>query len=204
MPLPSLLFRVHRALLVLAGFGLTAVSIRATTVIAPSFPELVAEADTIVRARVVSVRAAWCDSPQGRVIRTYVTFSTERGIKGASTDTFTLELLGGELDGQGMRVAGMPEFTPGQSNFLFIAGNGVRFCPLVGLMHGRYEVRTDPATAREYLVRNDGVPLTSEHDVQLRQGANPLELRLKPAAAALTPSDFEQRIRAELTRRSHP
>lgn len=171
---------------------------RATTVVAPSFPELVAEAETIVRARVVAVRAIWTDSPEGRVIQTHVTFATEKHLKGTAVREFTLTLLGGELDGQGMHIAGMPRFAPGQTEILFIAGNGVRFCPLVGMMHGRYQVRREAATGREFVVRNDGIPLLSEHDVQLPQGINPLEARLKPIAAALSPLAFEQRISAEI------
>ncbi len=200
MPISSFGLRalIISTVLSLGGGGL----LHATSVVAPSFAELVAEAETIVRARVLSVRAAWVDSPQGRVIKTYVTFATQRQLKGRSTPQFTLELFGGELDGQGMRIAGLPQFEAGQSEMLFVSGNGVQFCPLVGLMHGRYRIRTDPANAREYLTRNDGVPLVSEHDVQLPQGANPLEARTKTVAAALSPLAFEQRINVELSRRA--
>lgn len=181
-----------------AGLVATGSLLRATTVVAPSFPELVAEADTIVRARVVAVEPFWAESSEGRVIKTRVTFSAEKHLKGTATREFALVLLGGELDGQGMHVAGMPRFSPGQTEILFIAGNGVRFCPLVGMMHGRYQVRRDAATGREFVVRNDGIPLLSEHDVQLPQGRNPLEARLKPVSAALSPLAFEQRISTQL------
>jgi hypothetical protein len=172
--------------------------------VAPSFPELVAEADTIVRARVVAVRAAWAESPQGRVIKTFVTFATQEALKGGVAAEFTLDFLGGELDGQGMRIAGMPRFEVGRTELLFVTGNGVQFCPLVGLMHGRYRIQIDAGSGREYVARNDGVPLTSEHDVQLPQGLNPLEARTKPVAAALSPAVFTQRIRAEISRRALP
>jgi hypothetical protein len=176
----------------------------ATSVIAPSFAELVAEADSIVRARVIAVRAAWVDNPQGRVIKTFVTFETLRQLKGPTAPGFTLSFLGGELDGQAMRVAGMPRFEVGQRELLFVTAGSVQLCPLVGLMHGRYRVKEDPASGREYLARNDGVPLTSEHDVQLPQDLNPLATRTKSVAAALSPDFFEQRISAELLRRALP
>lgn len=172
----------------------------ATTVTPPTFAELVAEAQLIVRGRVDAVRTAWVDSPQGRVIKTYVTVAVLKPLKGGAPATFTLQLLGGEIDGQGMQVAGMPRFQPGQVEFLFISGNGVRFCPLVGMMHGRYRVLTDPTTAREYVARDDGAPLESEHEVQLPQPASALVLRYKTPASALTPLVFEQRIAGELTR----
>jgi hypothetical protein len=185
--------------LLLFAFGPLA---RATTVTAPTFDELVNEAQTIVRARVLEVRSAWAESPQGRVIKTYVTVAVEKQLKGTAAPQLTLAFLGGELDGQGMRVSGMPQFAVGQVEVLFISGNGTRFCPLVAMMHGRYHVQTDPASGREYIARNDGVPLTSEHDVQLPQAGNPLERQLKPVSAALSPAVFEQRITNQLSRRA--
>jgi hypothetical protein len=187
-------------LLLLAGTLLLPAPARATSVTPPTFTELVAESQLIVRARVQSVRAAWVDSPQGRVIKTFVTLSVLKPLKGQASRELTLQLLGGEIDGHGMQVAGMPRFQPGQLEFLFISGNGVRFCPLVGMMHGRYRVLADPATGRDYVARNDGVPLASEHDVQLPQPGNALALPFKRPADALTPLAFEQAITGELLR----
>ncbi|MBL9208838.1 MAG: hypothetical protein JNL92_00120 [Opitutaceae bacterium] len=198
-PSPTGLRRLGLCLLA-AGALVRAPLVHATSVTPPTFAELVDESQLIVRARVQAVRAAWVDSPQGRVIKTYVTLSVLKPLKGSAPAELTLQLLGGELDGHGMHVAGMPRFQVGQAEILFISGNGVRFCPLVGMMHGRYRIVTDPATAREYVTRNDGLPLESEHDVQLPQPANPLAFRLKQPATALTPLAFEQRITGELLR----
>jgi len=192
--------RLWPALLVALLCGLPAA---ATTVVAPSFPELVAEARTIVRARVTAVAPFWAETPAGRVIKTRVTFAVEQHLKGLAAPVLTLDFLGGELDGQGMRVAGMPQFSVGATDILFVGPDGARFCPLIAVMHGRYRVLTDAATRRAYVARNDGTPLLSEHDVQLPQTASPVEARLKPASAALTPAAFEQRIVAELSRRAH-
>jgi hypothetical protein len=168
-------------------------------VVAPTFRELVAEAQVIVRAKVKEVRCAWVDSPQGRVIKTYVTFEVMRRLKGEPPDDLTLQFLGGEIDGQTMRIAGMPHFFVGQTELVFIAGNGRRFCPLIGMMHGRYRVQRDGTSRREYVARDDGVPLESEHDVQLPQGGNGVANRRKSVSAALTPEVFEQKITAEVS-----
>ena len=175
----------------------------ATSVIAPSFAELVDEAQTIVRGKVIAVRCAWADSPQGRLIKTYVTFAVEKRLKGSAPDELVLQFLGGEVDGEGMTVQGMPRFTVGQAEILFVAGNGVRFCPLVGMMHGRYRVMTDATSARDYMARDDGVPLEHESDVQLPQGTAAAS-RPKRRAAALTPAAFEERITAEVAHRALP
>jgi hypothetical protein len=196
-PLRGLLAALAAALLLLSATA----PLRATTVIAPTFNELVAESELIARVEVTAVRPAWVESPQGRVIKTFVTFRVLRALKGTPVAELTLPFLGGELDGETMRVSGMPRFTVGQTDIVFISDTrGVRFSPLVGLMHGRYRVRTDPATARDYMTRDDGAPLESEADVQLPQAANSPANRLKSVARALTPADFESRISAEVAR----
>ncbi len=186
-----------------AALLLAALPLGATTVVAPTFAELVAEARTIVRARVTAVAPYWADTPGGRVIKTRVTFAVEQHLKGLAAPVLTLDFLGGELDGQGMRVAGMPQFSVGATDILFVGPDGARFCPLVAVMHGRYRVLTDAATSRPYVARNDGTPLLSEHDVQLPQTASPVAPRFQPAPSALTTAAFEQRIAAELARRAH-
>lgn len=191
------------ALLALTSFLALAPStaLHATTVIAPAFNELVAESELIARVEVTAVRAAWVTTPQGRVIKTFVTFRVLRALKGTAAAELTLPFLGGELDGETLRVSGMPRFSVGQKDIVFISDTrGVQFSPLVGLMHGRYRVRTDAATARDYIARDDGAPLESETDVQLPQAANSPANRLKSVARALTPADFESRISAEVAR----
>ncbi|MSU50848.1 MAG: hypothetical protein EXS37_17465 [Opitutus sp.] len=181
-------------LLVLSNLLAFVPAASATSVVAPSFSELVAEAQDIFRAKVREVRSAWVDSPQGRVIKTYVTFDVLKRLKGQAPAELTLQFLGGELDGESMRVAGMPRFSVGQTELVFVSGNGRRFCPLVAMMHGRYRVQTDSASGREYVARDDGVPLESEHDVPLPQAENGIVNRLKRVSAALAPDVSETSI----------
>ena len=177
-------------------------ALRATSVVAPTFPELVAEAQVIARVEVAAIKPAWVETAQGRVIKTFVTFTVLRALKGQPAATVTLSFLGGEIAGEGMQVAGMPRFTVGQTDILFLSDlTGATFSPLVGLMHGRYRVLTDAATARPYVARNDGTPLESENDVQLPQSsATAPANRLKSAARALTPDAFEALIVVEAAR----
>lgn len=176
-------------------------ALRATTVIAPTFNELVAESEVIARVEVTAVRPTWVESPQGRIIKTFVSFRVVRALKGTPAAELTLPFLGGELDGETMRVSGMPRFTIGQKDIVFLSDTrGVQFSPLVGLMHGRYRVQTDAATSRDYIARDDGAPLESEADVQLPQAANSPANRLKSVSRALSPADFESRISAEVNR----
>lgn len=183
-------------------FVFAAAVAHATSVVPPKFTELVAEAQVIVRAKVTQVACVWVDTPQGRVIKTNVTLTVARVIKGTADKEMTLQFLGGEIDDQVMRVAGMPQFTVGQTDIVFITGNGVRFCPLVGMMHGRYRVKTDASTQREFIARDDGVPLEDVSEVQLQQNVSSVVTRSKSAAAALTPEVFEEKIKEEASHRA--
>jgi len=187
--------RLLAALLLL----LTAIpALRAMSVIPPTFAELVAEADAIVRARVVSIQPYLDRTALGEVVRTRVTFEVETTLKGRHEGGLTLEFLGGEVDGRGLRVPGMPTFAPGATAVLFVTQQGAGLCPLVAAGHGRYRVLTDRASGREFIARNDATPLASEHDVQL-PFSNAAAL-VRPGAAGLSPTVFSARILAELER----
>jgi hypothetical protein len=173
----------------------------ATSVKPPSFPELVAEADAIARATVTDITARWVDSPNGRVIKTFVTVSVEKRLKGTTPDTVTLEFLGGTVGGDTLHVSGMPEFKIGETEIVFIQGNGVQFCPLVRFGHGRYHVRRDAAGAQRFVTRDDDSPLESVDDVSLPADDAVHRHAARSAARALTPESFEAQIGDEVAHR---
>jgi hypothetical protein len=116
---------------------------RSTTVISPTFDQLVAEAQTVFVGEVMNVRAEWEATPSGRAIVTLVTFRVEDVWKGNVGAVTQLEFLGGEIGEIGMKVEGMPVFRLGQRDVLFV-GSAVRtVSPLVGFMHGRMRVERD-------------------------------------------------------------
>ncbi|MCX6955866.1 MAG: hypothetical protein NTV51_27295 [Verrucomicrobia bacterium] len=168
--------------------------VRAMSVVPPTFAELVAEATAVVRGEVTGVRTEEFDSPQGRGIRTLVTFRVERTLKGASADTLTLTFLGGTVGKRSLRIAGMPSFTAGQREIVFVARNGEVLCPLIGAGHGRYHVVTEPATQREYVTRDNLVPLSSTDQISLPLESTAVAARVTSAADALTLSAFEAQI----------
>lgn len=173
-------------------------SLLAMSVVPPTFAELVSEADAIVRARVVAVQPFRVATPDGEIMRTRVTFEVETTLKGRHEGGLTLEFLGGEIGGVGLRVPGMPSFTPGGTELLFVTKQGAGVCPLVAAGHGRYRVLTDRVTGREFVARNDSTPLASEHDVQLPFSAATALVR--PGSAGMSPAVFSARILAELER----
>jgi hypothetical protein len=197
----------HPGLSVLLLLLMLAPSLRATSVVPPSFPELVAEADAIYRGQVTAVKARRVDRTdgEGSVIKTFVTFAVERVLKGPEEKEVTLEFLGGTIGDESMIVTGMPKFNVGARDIVFVQKNGVQFCPLVALMHGRYRVLRDEATAKEHIARDNGVPLTSTAEVELPITTLPTPVRAASGASAaeraLTPDAFEASIAAEV---QHP
>ncbi|WP_148218193.1 hypothetical protein [Opitutus terrae] len=178
-----------------AGPFATAMSVRA-----PSFAALVAESSTIVRARVVSVDSRKVPTPAGDAIKTFVTLEVARPLKGAADRTVTLSFLGGQVGDERWEIPGMPQFTPGSEEYLFIT-TGSRICPLVGAAHGRYRILPAPATGQPYVARDNYAPLAQVADV-----SRPLDAAA-PApdpSHALSPARFEQLIAGELSRTTRP
>lgn len=174
----------------------------AMTVVPPTFDELVLAAETAVRGVVTAVRSEEFDSPQGRGVRTLVTLRVERTLKGAPAPEVTLSLLGGTVGARRLRVAGMPEFRVGDRQIVFYAGNGRTLCPLIAGGHGRYHVRTDPAAHRDYLARDNGIPLASTADIALPLDGAALAARFASMATALSPADFESQVTAAVARQA--
>ncbi len=177
---------------------------QATSVVPPSFPELVAEAEAIYLGTVTSSEARRVTQPDGHnVIKTFVTFAVNRVLKGATQSAVVLEFLGGTVGEESLEVTGMPTFAVGQREFVFVQKNGTQLCPLVGMMHGRYRVLRDLDGARDYVARDNGAPLTDTAEVELPMTCVPAQLRTARAANAtadaLTPAAFESQVRAEVS-----
>jgi hypothetical protein len=136
-----------------------------TTVVAPTFDELVLRAETVIVARVVALRSAWVDSRAGRSIVTDVTVSIERTLKGPTYAERSFEFLGGTVGDDTLAVAGMPEFHVGDRDVLFISEAGRPASPLVGFMYGRFRIIQDSRTGVDMVRTYDGRPLASTDEV---------------------------------------
>ena len=174
---------------------------RALSVIPPTFAELVAESESIVRAEVTALRSAHDGDSPGRPIRTYVTFEVVRALKGVTpaADTLTLVFLGGTVGPDTLSIPGMPAFSLGDREILFVARNGKTYCPLIAAGHGRYRILRDAATQRDYVARENRTPLEDPEEVVLPLAGSDVVARLKSPARALSPEDFETRISRAVT-----
>lgn len=163
-----------------------------TTVIPPSFDDLVSKARTIFVGEVVSQRAVWEATPQGRSIVTIVTFRVADVWKGSLGPVTQLEFLGGTIDDVTMEVSGMPAFRLGQRDVLFVGETVRAISPLVGFMHGRLRIERETATGIDRVRTYDGRSLGSTAQIGAQRS---------PSLVSITPmrlSELESSVRARL------
>jgi hypothetical protein len=165
------------------------VALQATTVIAPTFDELVARSQAVFVGQTVDVRSQWVSTSSGRAIITVVTFKVIRTLKGELGAQTQLEFLGGTVGEYRMEVVGMPKFRVGDEDVLFVDDRGRPVSPVVGFMHGRFRVLEEPGTGRQSVARYNFEPLASVSDI----GAAAPPARVA-SAKALSLAAFEGEI----------
>lgn len=163
---------------------------RATTVIPPSFDQLVSQAETIFEGNVIDVRSEWVGEGAQRYIVSYVTLKVDDAIKGDPSQTYVMRMMGGTVGEESMGISDAPRFSVGQHEILFVENNGTQFIPLVGIMHGRFHLEAD-AVGNEIVKLNDGTPLTSVAQV----GRGPVS---KQVEGAMTAQSFKDNVRQTL------
>jgi hypothetical protein len=134
-----------------------------------------------------------------QMIYSYVELQVTAVIAGHPPSPLILRVLGGKVGTKELIVQGAPQFHVGDEDILFVQGNGRQIFPLVRMMHGRYPVKKEAGTGREYIVRSNQVPLraTAEVGLPVAEGsAAALQRRMADTASALTPAQFTQQIRA--------
>ena len=96
---------ILRVLIVVFSF---VVSAQATSVIPPTFDELVRDSELILRGRVTAVRSGWSEVGMKPRIATWVTIAVERTLRGEAGAAVTLEFMGGVVGETRLEVAGWP------------------------------------------------------------------------------------------------
>src|SRR5882672_7016157 len=133
-------------LLPLTLIGLAFTSITATTVIPPTFDQLVKDAELIFQGTVTDARSIWEGEGGQRHIETYVTFTVDDNVKGDAGASYTIRMLGGTVGEETMEVSDAPKFKVGDRDILFVEHNNDQFVPLVGINNGRFRVQRDEQT----------------------------------------------------------
>lgn len=191
---------IASGLALLMPFGLT---LNATSIVPMTFDELVAKASTIFRGEVVDTRSEWRDIDGSRGIVTIATFTVTSVLKGPASSVIELELLGGAIGNETMRIAEMPTFQKGDRAIIFTAGAD-HLSPIIGFSQGRFPILIDFASGRDVVTTPSGRPLA---DVASIGRTNRLSAdRQFPRADrsrtsdSLSVADFEALIRLKLQR----
>jgi hypothetical protein len=131
---------------------------RSSVAIELTIGDLTREADLVVVGTVTLARVAW--SVDHRRILTRAFLKPEEAWKGTIPGGGVVVLLpGGELEGLGQRVSGVPEVAAGERVVLFLRRRGDSF-RLVGMSQGLFRVPQAAAGATELAIRNfDGLKL---------------------------------------------
>ncbi|PYI89481.1 MAG: hypothetical protein DMF03_07480 [Verrucomicrobia bacterium] len=181
--------KLSASLLAALTFALVSTAL-ATTVIPPTFDDLVTHAEMIFQGTVTDVRSQWTGEGGQRHIESYVTFKVEDAIKGNPGAKVTLNMMGGTVGAETMEVSDAPKFKVGDRDILFVENNGTQFIPLVGIMHGRFRVQKDE-TGRDVVLTNDGAPLTDVNQL----GKNE---RAATAGRAISTQEFKQALQSRV------
>jgi hypothetical protein len=171
--------------------------VEATTVIAPSFEELVAQADVVFEGEVFDTRSRFSAERDGSPIVTDVYFRVAKVLKGDASASLVLQFLGGEVGDRGFRVDGVPTFARGDRDVIFAETSTRLVSPIVGLMHGRVRITADGADRQDVVRLFDGRPLR-EVGTLGAAAAQPL-LSPKPAMSLAA---FESAIVSEVARQA--
>ena len=168
----------------------------AATLAPVGFEQLVAESAVIVRAEVLNVHSQWRDADEGSPIVTRVVLRVLQALKGAPGPQLELELLGGTVGDRTLTISDMPTFVVGEQAFLFLAP-GRSISPLVGFSAGRWPIRRDAFTGREYVTTPSGTPLSNPSDVG-RRSTSLSGLRPR-GAVAMSPDETAVAIRRQVS-----
>jgi hypothetical protein len=163
----------------------------ATTVIPPTFDELVSRAEVIFEGEVTGLQSQWIGAGAEHRIVTFVTFKIDETLKGNPGASYSIRMLGGTIDGQTMEVSDAPKFKVGDHDVLFVENNGSQFIPLVGIQHGRFHVQKDQS-GRDSVLTGEG---------QLLADVNQLgtdEKVAAPTKTALSLQNFKSAIQTRV------
>ncbi len=128
-----------------------AATAEATTLTRLDLDDLTAESSAVVYGKIVASRVEW--NRNRTLIYTVYTVLAQEYWKSALGPVFELHEPGGELDGLGMSIAGVPTFTVGQEAVLFVWTDKHGLHQVTGFEQGSFPVRADPQTGTKVIDR---------------------------------------------------
>ena len=182
----------HLLPLVLIGIALSRAS--ATTVIPPTFDQLVHQAEFIFQGTVTNSQSAFVGEGAQRHIETYVTFQVDENVKGEAGSSYTIRMLGGTVGNETLEITDVPKFKVGDRDILFVEHNNEQFVPLVGIGYGRFHVQRDEQTGRDVLLTDEGEAVRDLAQL----GHNEAAATAADLSQAITPDALKSAVHQQL------
>jgi hypothetical protein len=113
----------------------------ATMIARMDLEEMTERAETIVDARVVSIKTTL--ARERRTIITTIELSEISVLKGLASEdgSRSIEMVGGTVGDESLVVAGQPEFHAGERSVLFLSPREFLLAPIVGWKQGKFNVK---------------------------------------------------------------
>lgn len=182
----------HLLPLIFIGFAL--VRVTGTTVVPPTFDQLVQQAEFIFQGTVTNSQSVWEGEGAQRHIETYVTFNVEDNVKSNAGTSYTIKMLGGTVGDETMEVTDTPKFKVGDREILFVEHNNEQFVPLVGINYGRFHVQRDDQTGRDIVVNDEGQPVRDLAQL----GRNEEAAVANDFAGGISPDQLKSAVKSQL------
>ena len=163
-------------------FLLLAATLAASTVLPVNFARLSRSAHHVVAGRVTSITAD--KDPATGYIFSKVTLAVSEAVPSSLVGReYSFRMIGGELDGKRLYIAGFPRFQTGEKVVLFLnSQTSSVFGPTIGLWQGVFFVEKDASTGAETVTDYQRRPIIGVRDRRLLRGAP----REKVSSADLT------------------
>ena len=159
--------KTNMGLLILCFYLALASATTATVLIPKDVSDLTKEADVVFVGTVIDITSEWADPDKSRIY-TYVAFDNLEIIAGDyQNSSLTVRFSGGEMDDVKILYAGVPQFNLGERNLIFLRGNYIELCPVVGWIQGRFRVLYDENVGEHVIHTDDGKPIAGITDSKI-------------------------------------
>ena len=119
-----------------------------TTMVKMSLAQMTQSASLVVEGKVVGKQSRWDEAH--RYIITEVSVAVSQTLKGKVVSPVTVRVLGGEVAGVGLFVAGSPSFEVGQEVLLLLETHPTRDYRVVGFHQGKYDITVEQQTGKKW------------------------------------------------------
>jgi hypothetical protein len=107
--------------------------------------QLVEHSTNIIVGRCAATESVW-NSDRTQIV-TVAHYDVAEDLQGELTGSVDVEALGGEVGEVGMYVPGMPSFSPGHDDVLFLAARSDGRFEVVGMAQGQFRISFPSASA---------------------------------------------------------